>query len=232
MSIVDKIVGAITPPESQESRDNATAKARAAAAPGDWLALALDHHGQIRSAFERAKAAASPEDRLAAFKALATVLNGHSLAEEVVLYPALAKNGEKAHASLAYTEQTTAKMQMAELERIDPSQAAWRDKLEHIEGAVLHHMFEEEGTWFLELKEKAPDQDVLTKRYSEEYRRYVFGVGEASSAAEAPGRSQEAEPRSFLGEADAESDLQEIGRNDAGPLQLGDRTQDEADRPV
>jgi hypothetical protein len=134
MSIVDKVLGAITPPESPEARAKATDKARGAAAPGDWLSMALDHHGQIRAAFERAQAAASAEDRIAAFKALATVLNGHALAEEVVLYPALAKNGEKAHASLAYTEQTTAKMQMAELERIDPADEAWHDKLEHIQG--------------------------------------------------------------------------------------------------
>jgi hypothetical protein len=219
MSIIDKVIGAITPPETEQARAKATAKARQAATPGDWLSLALDHHGQIRSAFQTARDATSAEDRVAAMRALATVLNGHSLAEEVVLYPALAKSGEKAHAGLAYTEQTTAKMQMAELERIDPADEAWRDKLEHIRGAVLHHMFEEEGTWFLELREKAEDQDFLTRRFSEEYRRYVFGV------AAAPG--QTAEPRSLASEGD--SDLEEIGRNDAGPLQLGDRTRDQAD---
>jgi hypothetical protein len=218
MSIIDKVIGAITPPETDETRAKATAKARQAATPGDWLSLALDHHGQIRSAFETALNAISAEDRMAAMRALATVLNGHSLAEEVVLYPALAKAGEKAHAGLAYTEQTTAKMQMAELERIDPADEAWRDKLEHIRGAVLHHMFEEEGTWFLELREKGQDQDFLTRRFSEEYRRYVFGVVEAPTPT--------AEPRSFA--SDADSDLEEIGRNDAGPLQMGDRTRDEA----
>jgi hypothetical protein len=218
MSIIDKVIGAITPPETEEARARATAKAREAATPGDWLSLALDHHGQIRSAFETAGNAVSAEDRIAALRALATVLNGHSLAEEVVLYPALAKVGEKAHAGLAYTEQTTAKMQMAELERIDPADQAWRDKLEHIRGAVLHHMFEEEGSWFLELREKGQDQDFLTRRFSEEYRRYVFGVAEAPAAA--------AEPRSF---ATGDGDLEEIGRNDAGPLQLGERTRDEAD---
>lgn len=217
MSLIDKVLGAITPPETEDARAKATAKARQAAGAGDWLSMALDHHGQIRSAFERACNAGIPEDRLAAMRALATVLNGHSLAEEVVLYPALAKNGEKAHAGLAYTEQTTAKMQMAELERIDPSDEAWRDKLEHIRGAVLHHMFEEEGTWFLELKAKAPDQDFLTRRFAEEYQRYAFGVAETSVA----------EPRSFA----SSDDIEEIGRNDAGPLQLGDKTQDEADQP-
>ena len=33
------------------------------------------------------------------------------------------------------------------------------DKLEHIRGAVAHHVYEEEGTWFLELKEKASPGD-------------------------------------------------------------------------
>jgi hypothetical protein len=221
MSIVDKMLGAITPPETEEARAKATTKAREAASPGDWLSMALDHHGQIRSAFDRAREATAPEDRLAAFRALATVLNGHSLAEEIVLYPALAKNGEKTHAGLAYTEQTTAKMQMAELERIDPATDAWRDKLEHIRGAVLHHMFEEEGTWFLELK-KASDQDFLTRRFAEEYRRYAFGVGGEATVS--------AEPRTFA--AEAGEDLEVVGRNDAGPLQLGQDARDEAERPL
>jgi hypothetical protein len=63
---------------------------------------------------------------------------------------------------LAYTEQTTAKMQMAELERMDSVDHAWLYKPEHIRGAVLHHIVEQEGTWFLELKEKASNQDFLT----------------------------------------------------------------------
>lgn len=176
MSIVDKVLGAITPPESEEQRAETTARARAAAEAGDWLSMALDHHGLIRNAFEACRTA-PPASRVQAMKALALVLNGHSLAEEVVLYPALAKAGEKGHATLAYTEQTTAKMQMAELERIDPADEAWLDKLEHIRGAVLHHMFGEEGSWFLELKADHEDQAFLTRRFREEYERYVGGGG-------------------------------------------------------
>lgn len=218
MSIIDKVLGAITPPEKEEERTEATAKARAAASDGDWLSMALDHHDQIRAAFETARTATASADRRAAFKTLATVLNGHSLAEEVVLYPALAKSGEKGHAGMAYTEQATAKMQMAELERIDPDDQAWLDKLEHIRGAVLHHIYEEEGTWFLELKEKAPDQAFLTLRFAEEYERYAAGAANLSG-----------EPRSFAAADDA--NLEEVGRNDAGPLQMGERTRDEGERP-
>jgi hemerythrin superfamily protein len=187
MSIIDKALGAVTPPESEEDRAEATRKARAAAGQSDWLALALEHHDAIRQAFERGRQATSPTERLAAMQALAMVLNGHSLAEEVVLYPALAKAGEKHHAGMAYTEQTTAKMQMAELERIDPADEAWADKLEHIRGAVLHHIYEEEGSWFLKIKEEYDDQAFLTRRFREEYERYARGAEQAAMG----------EPRSF-----------------------------------
>ena len=173
MSVIDKVLGAVTPPVSDEKRAEATAAARAEAEADDWLSLALDHHDQIRSAFEACGTAEAASERLRAMKELAVILTGHSLAEEVVLYPALAQAGEKAHAGHAYTEQTTAKMQMAELENIAPSTPEWRDKLEHIRGAVLTHMYEEESSWFLELKRKAARQPHLTERFREEFERYV-----------------------------------------------------------
>ena len=74
---------------------------------------------------------------------------------------------------LALAEQVMVKMQMAELENLDPMSQDWMDKLAHIEGAVRHHMFEEEGTWFLEIKDKARNQDKLAMRFAEEYDRYV-----------------------------------------------------------
>lgn len=106
-------------------------------------------------------------------EALALVLNGHSLAEELVLYPAMAQSGHKVQAGVAYSEQTTAKMQMAELENIAPSSDAWLDKWGHIEGAVLTHMYEEEHGWFLHLKKKGDHQKRLRDRYVEEFNRYV-----------------------------------------------------------
>jgi hypothetical protein len=36
-------------------------------------------------------------------------------------------------------------------------------------------MYEEEGNWFLDLKEKASpdDQEMMTERYTEEFDRYI-----------------------------------------------------------
>lgn len=177
MSIIDKAVAAMSSPESEQDRLEATSKARAAAEPGDWLSVALDHHDMIREAFATAASAQTADDQIAALKSLAAVLNGHSLAEEVVLYPALAKAHEKGHAMSAYTQQTTAKMEMAELERLQPGSSDWSEQLHKIQEAVLHHIYEEEGNWFIDLKESAPEQAFLTKRFKEEFQRYADGAG-------------------------------------------------------
>lgn len=182
MSILDKVIAAATPPESEEARAEANAKAWDAAQPGDWLTTALEHHQTLETRFAAAKAAQDAVSRTAAFKQLAIVLVGHAGAEETVLYPALADAGETGHANMAYGEQVTVKMQMAALEKLDPMSQDWMDKLEHIEGAVRHHMFEEEGTWFLELKEKGENQEMLTMRFKEEYDRYVQGADGADGS--------------------------------------------------
>ena len=136
MSLVDKVVAAITPPETEEQRREARAKARAAAGNGDWLALILEQHVQIEGAFIAVKAARDLATRLAAHKELAVLLTGHSNAEESVIYPALVHFGHKVHGMAGYTEQAGAKANMGELEYLDPMSQEYLEKLEHIRGAV------------------------------------------------------------------------------------------------
>jgi len=175
MSILDKVVAAVTPPESDEQRAEARAKARNAATDGDWLSLVLEHHTQIEAAFVAVKAAADAAGRIDAQKRLALLLTGHSIAEEAVIYPALVTANEEAHSTKAYTEQSAAKVQMGLLENLDPMSQEYLDKLEHIRGAVAHHVYEEEGNWFLDLKTKLPpaDQTKITFRYQQEFSRYT-----------------------------------------------------------
>jgi len=175
MSILDRFIAAVTPPETEEARLEARTKATQAAMPGDWLDQILQHHMDIEDAFTDVKATSDAAARTAALKTLAVLLTGHAIAEESVIYPALAKNGEKAHAGLGYDEQAMVKVQMALLEQLVPMSEDFIDKLEHIEGAVAHHVYAEEGNWFLDLKESATadEEAMLTKRYAEEYKRYV-----------------------------------------------------------
>lgn len=174
MSILDQAIAAITPPESEQDRREATAKAEALARPGDWLSQILGHHREIEAQFERLRAAA-PGERVAEQKRLGLLLTAHSIAEEVSVYPALAADHQVGHAELAYQEQSAAKMELGLLERLDPSSQDYHDKLEHIRGAVLHHIYSEEGTWYPKLIESAgsADQERATARYAEEYARYM-----------------------------------------------------------
>ena len=116
------------------------------------------------------------------------------MAEEAVIYPALAQAGKQGHANTAYTEQVAAKQQMAALEMMDPMSEDYLDKLGHLEGAVKTHVYQEESDWFIDMKREAPAeaQAHATARYKEEAERY-FGGG-------APVGAVAAESRSFLAE--------------------------------
>jgi hypothetical protein len=162
---------------AKKASDNAAPtnadRARDMAEPGDWLSCALEHHDHIRAAFEMARLAPPGGARVAAMKGLAVILTGHSIAEEAVLYPALVVVDAAKHAQTAYAEQTEAKIQMAQLERLSPLGPDWLAQLEQIQAAVLEHMDNEEGTWFLEIKEGHPEQAKLTAKYREEFERYT-----------------------------------------------------------
>jgi hemerythrin superfamily protein len=179
MSLLDKVVAAVTPLESEEQRAEARQRAENSATAGDWLSMVLAHHRQIESAFAAVKSATDSASRVRAQKRLGVLLTGHSIAEEAVLYPALVKADEEGHSTKAYTEQSAAKVQMGLLEDLAPMSREYLDKLEHIRGAVAHHVYEEEGNWFLDLKKKlpAPDQVKLTFRYHEEFSRYTRDEG-------------------------------------------------------
>jgi len=180
MSILDKVVAAVTPPESEEARRKARAKARAVADSNDWLAQILGHHEQIEAAFAAIKAAGDAASRRAAQSELAILLSAHANAEEAVIYPALIHFGHKMHGTAGYTEQAGAKANLGQLEYLDPLSQDFADKLEHIRGAVAHHVYEEENDRFLDLK-KLPeaDQAHLTRRYAEEFTRYLGESGDS-----------------------------------------------------
>jgi hemerythrin superfamily protein len=175
MSLFDKAVAAVTPPESEEDRMEARQRARETSSAGGWLATILDHHLQLEDAFAATKAAPDASSRMTATKQLGVLLTGHAIAEENAIYPAMASGGEKGEAEMAYNEQALVKMQMAELEKLDPMSDDFLDKLEHIRGAVAHHMYEEEGTWFPDLANSASaeDQRMMTEHYMEAFDRFV-----------------------------------------------------------
>ncbi len=175
MSFLDQLAATLAPTPSREDRMEARRKARLLAKPGDWLDQIIDHHEQIDAAFDRSFAAPDADGKRRAARELGELLTGHSIAEEVVVYPDVVEDS-KTHGAMAYQEQQMAKINFAKLEKLDPMSQDWRDKLEHIQSAVQLHVYQEEDSWFPDIARKATaaDQARLTQRYSEEAGRY-FG---------------------------------------------------------
>jgi hemerythrin HHE cation binding domain-containing protein len=169
MTFLEKAFAALAPAESETARIEARGRALAAAAPGDWLSLVLDHHLQIESAFVRLCAARNTAERGAALNWLCLVLSAHADAEESVLYPMLAEwHGQ------TYPDSTTLKA--LELGTKDCS-----EKVEQLRAEVAHHIYEEEATWFLDLHHilSPGEQARLTTRYRE---RFEFCMGHDRAA--------------------------------------------------
>jgi hemerythrin superfamily protein len=174
MSLLDKFVAKVAPPESDETRMEARHNARAQAAPDGWVQLILDDHERIERAFEAVRVAPDATAQRAAELALSTLLNGHAAAEEALVYPEMADTDQKGHAMMGYEEQAMTKVQLGLLNKLEPMSQDYLDKLEHIRGAVLHHMYQEESSWLITLEREmlSDRQGVLRSRYMEEMSRY------------------------------------------------------------
>jgi hemerythrin superfamily protein len=175
MSAIDTILNAIAPKENENAHREARARAKALARSGDWLSIILRHHERVEAAFAAVKVATMPEAQTLALKRLAVVLTGHANAEESVIYPAMARANGKEHATLAYSEQASAKTDLALLETLVPLSPEYLERLEHLRDAVAHHVYEEESSWFPDLKANTSEQEqsILAWRYQEEFDRYV-----------------------------------------------------------
>lgn len=179
MSLLDKVVHAILPAATIEDRANARRDAEALIPGNRWLELALTHHRRIEGLFAEAKGAGDGPSRKRAAQELGGLLLGHSNAEEAVIYPVIAERSGKHHAAMAYEEQAMAKIQMAKLEQLDPMTQDWLDKLEHIEGAVQQHIYQEESEWFPDVANNATPAErmMLDERFAEEFDRYDQSEG-------------------------------------------------------
>jgi hemerythrin superfamily protein len=178
MSWLDKIGSKVFPLASDEKRAEARRKAEELGRGHQWLAQIVAHHKAIEQCFADALAATDADSRRHAMKELARLNTGHSIAEEVTIYPALIENngmlGGKVQAALAYEEQQMTKIEQAMLEKLDPMSEEWRTKLEHIQSAVRQHVFEEESQRFAELAGAISPEEAarLSRRYAEEFERY------------------------------------------------------------
>lgn len=179
MSFLDKIAATLAPAASEEDMRQARMKAEQLGAQEPWLGMIVDQHKQIEAHLDQVINGADAGTRRSALKQFMLVLTGHSTAEEAVVYPDVAVESSKAHAGMAYEEHAMTKIQVAELEKLDPMSQEWRDKAEHIRSALQQHIYQEEDSWYPQLADKlsTAEKQRMTARFTEEYERYMGSEG-------------------------------------------------------
>ncbi|MFL6699556.1 MAG: hemerythrin domain-containing protein [Vitreoscilla sp.] len=175
MHILDQAIAASAAAHNQMRRFKARSKAADLGRSCPWLRLVVMHHEQIEDAFEAVKATGTAVARRNAERHLATLLTGHAVAEEAVLYPAMAAARQKAHAVAAYDAQSRFKVMLALLAATEPMSAAYEEELASLQDAVNWHILDEEGSWFPALARSgdAALQARLGDRYLGEFDRYM-----------------------------------------------------------
>lgn len=218
MNFFDRMAAAIMPEESDEDRERARNETLALADEGSWLHTVIDQHRQIEAMFDEARMAQSSAEREMAARRLAQLLSAHSMAEETVLYPAIARGGHKGHAAMAYEEQSMTKIELAALEQLDPESEEWQDKLEHIRKAVAHHVYEEESEWFRELHRSAEGSEaqMLNQRFEEEFSRHGDVGHGAMGGMRQSGVSQSGMGQSGMNQSGVLSENWQSGPNSGG----------------
>lgn len=174
MSFLDRIAAAVTPAASDEDRAEARRRIEELAMGEPFAEDIVQQHKQIEGLFAQARTSAGAGGD-AAVQELALLLNGHSMAEEAVVYPEISEHSGKMHAGMAFEEHAMTKVQLAQLQKIAPGTNEWLEKLDHIEGAVQQHIYQEESSWLPDLIRNAPVED--RQRMSTMYRDYFNRFG-------------------------------------------------------
>ena len=144
---------------------------------GDWMAQVKAQHAAIDREFQMIKATRDSEmpKRMQHFKMLATLLTGHSIAEEVALYPGIAMNGDTAGSDRLYMEQQHAKVMVAELDNMPKSGPNFMPRLTALESAIKAHVAEEEGDLYPKLMRQASADmnQKMSMDFRKEFSRYM-----------------------------------------------------------
>jgi hemerythrin superfamily protein len=151
------------------------AAAQTAAAGGDWLDMIKVHHAMVAKTFDALLSSSgslfSRRSRL--LLRLSHELSAHSLAEENVIYPALALRGLVSESDKLYLDQSHTKVMTADVKLTAPTdEAAWMSKVAALQAAVLRHAkIDEEQTLYPRLHDMldARANALLGAQYMEQF---------------------------------------------------------------
>jgi hemerythrin superfamily protein len=155
---------------------SAMAQANRSTAPGTGGVMPLNaafqplvhDHTMVDQVFSRIANSTSPDEQRRLFLQVKAMLDAHALAEENVIYPALARIADSADdARDLYRDHAVMKVALFELDAIPMSDARWKSGVANLARRIKAHAHEEEQEDFLRL------QRALDERQMAELGRMV-----------------------------------------------------------
>lgn len=140
------------------------AKVAAKASNIDAIARLEKDHAEVKEYFDQYEDLKSNEDKKALAGKICAALKIHAQIEEEIFYPA-AREATQDNDLLdeAKVEHTGAKILIAEIEAMEPGQPLYDAKVKVLGEQIRHHVEEEEGELFPEVRESSLDLASLGK---------------------------------------------------------------------
>jgi hemerythrin superfamily protein len=145
-----------------------SADKRSDTAPTDAIALLESDHREVEGYFERYKSAKSGSDKKKLASKICAALRVHAQIEEELFYPAARKvTKDIALLDEATVEHAGAKVLIAEIEAMQPGMPLYDAKVTVLGEQIQHHVKEEEGELFPEVRETRIDLKALGGQMAE-----------------------------------------------------------------
>ena len=152
----------------------------------DAIELLKKDHEAVEDLFEQfedAKESDNNEEMAAIAASICSALTVHAQIEEELFYPQVKKLGESADlVDEASVEHETVKDLVAQIESMRPGDDLFEAKVKVLSEYVKHHVKEEEGEIFPEVKDSDMDLEALGKKLAERKAELVGEPGEAPPA--------------------------------------------------
>lgn len=126
--------------------------------PGDVDRLIADDHAAVLRMIDRLESGTG--DVAVLVDQLVAQLSLHAVAEEIVVYPAMADSGDEGLAVEARDEHHAIKEALATLQREKPGEGDFDQALSALIGEVREHVAEEEGVWLGRLRSAVGDDGM------------------------------------------------------------------------
>lgn len=139
------------------TKANAKTNARVA----DILTLIETDHRKTEQLFDEVETTKGAKKIQTLFNQIYKELTLHAKAEELVFYPAMQEYEEtKEYIEEAEEEHNTAKILLEEMKALNPSDAEFKDKMQSLKEAMLHHIEEEESEIFEAVRDCMDEQEL------------------------------------------------------------------------